>query len=253
MLAAAVDIRRWLRIDRQTPHAERLERDLNIGRSLSPLATPEDQVLAWWAQIAPDDPVSAGDRLERIRRLAVTLLVATGMLLGGGLAGVALDYEGRYPVNLFALLGVLVGVPLVLLVLTLMLLPGRLPGMGAVRDVLAGMNVGRWVGAWLDRYTQTDVFQFVSGGAKTSAFARWQLVIFSQWLAIGFFVGVLTVAWLLVAFTDLAFGWSTTLQVEADGIQRLFAVIAMPWSSWLASATPDITLVEACTHTAAWG
>ena len=34
MLAEVVDIRRWLREDRRTPFAERLERDRAIGRAL---------------------------------------------------------------------------------------------------------------------------------------------------------------------------------------------------------------------------
>ncbi len=245
MLGRAVDIRRWLQADRQTPHLDRLERDRNIGRTLPVAATSDERVLAWWSQISPVDAISSGSRLERLRRLATTVLLIVGVLLGTSLAGVAFGYEGDYPVNLFALLGVLVGVPLLLLLFTLLLLPGRLPGISGVQDVLAGMNVGRWVGAWLDRYAQTDLFSAFPGGRKTNAFARWQLVVFSQWLAIGFFVGVLTVAWLLVAFTDLAFGWSTTLQIDPASVHGWVAKLAMPWSGWLPVATPDSVLVEA--------
>lgn len=244
MLGAAVDIRRWLHADRQTSHLDRLKRDRNIGHALSVTATADERVLAWWEQIAPVETLSAGDRLERTRRAATAVLTVIGVFLGASLAGVAFGYDGDYPVNLFALLGVLVGVPLVLLLFTLLLLPGRLPGFTAVQDVLAGVSVGRWVGAWLDRYAQTDLFAAFPRGRKTSAFARWQLVVFSQWLAIGFFVGVLTVAWLLVAFTDLAFGWSTTLQIEAASVHRWFVALAAPWSPWLASATPDAALLE---------
>ncbi|MCZ6617020.1 MAG: DUF2868 domain-containing protein [Gammaproteobacteria bacterium] len=245
MLGAVVDIRRWLHADRQTPHLDRLERDRDIGRVLPVGATANERVLAWWAEIAPVDVDSTGGRLERTRRAVTAALTVIGVLLGASLAGVAFGYEGHYPVNLFALLGVLVGMPLVLLLFSLLLLlPGRLPVVSTVQDVLAGMNVGRWVGAWLDRYAQTDLFAAFPGGRKTSAFARWQLVVFSQWLAIGFFVGVLAVAWLLVAFTDLAFGWSTTLQIEATSVHRWFVTLAAPWSTWLAVATPELTLVE---------
>jgi len=244
MLGRAVDIRRWLQADSRTPHRDRLERDRNIGRTLPLGATGDERVLAWWSQIAPAEEISSGDRLERLRRVATMALVIVGVLLGASLAGVAFGYEGDYPVNLFALLAVLVGIPLLLLLFTLLLLPGRLPGFVGVQSVLAGMNAGRWVGAWLDRYAQTDLFSEFPGGRKTNAFARWQLVVFSQWLAVGFFVGVLTVAWLLVAFTDLAFGWSTTLQIDPATVHSWVANLARPWSNWLVVATPDAGLVE---------
>ena len=244
LLGVTVDIRRWLRADRQTPHRDRLERDCKIGGGIPVASAADERVLAWWAQVTPGEAVSSGIRLETTRRAAMTVLAVIGVLLGASLAGVAFGYEGDYPVNLFALLGVLVGVPFVLLLFTLLLLPGRLPGMTAVQDVLAGMNVGRWVGVWLDRYAQTDLFATYPGGRATSAFARWQLVVFSQGLAIGFFVGVLSVAWLLVAFTDLAFGWSTTLKIDVQSVHNWFATLAVPWSNWLPMATPDAALVE---------
>ncbi|MDZ7686074.1 MAG: DUF2868 domain-containing protein [Gammaproteobacteria bacterium] len=51
-------------------------------------------------------------------------------------------------------------------------------------------------------------------------------------------------AGLLVVFTDLAFGWSTTLDIEAEEVQTLVGVIAFPWHRFLAVAVPDGSLVE---------
>ena len=133
-------------------------------------------------------------------------------LFGVGVGSVAFAYDGSHPVNLLALLGVLVGMPLCLLLLTLVfLLPVRIPGLASVREAVSVLNPGRWAGAWLDRFSGLTLYGGFSDGQ--SGFARWQLVVFSQWLACGFFVGVLSVGWMLVAVTDLAFGWSTTLRV----------------------------------------
>ena len=50
---------------------------------------------------------------------------------------------------------------------------------------------------------------------------------------------------ILVAVTDLAFGWSSTLTLDADAVHRAFAFLALPWASWLPGAVPDADLVAA--------
>jgi hypothetical protein len=248
MLAAVVEIKRWLRDDRSTSYNERLNRDRQIGLSL-PEGAERERLLAWWSQVrdcAEGQPgVGIGQRVEKLRQLAVAVLLVVGIALGAGVAAIALGYEGDYPVNLFALLGVLVGIPGLLLVVTLILLPGRIPGLNGLRAALSPMNPGRWAGALLDRFTGIDLFAAFAGNQRASAFARWQLVVFSQWFGVGFFVGALAMAWLLVAFTDLAFGWSTTLTVQGTEISRAFSALAAPWSFWLPAAAPDVALVEA--------
>ncbi|MEM8765917.1 MAG: DUF2868 domain-containing protein [Pseudomonadota bacterium] len=243
LLADVVDIRRWLDDDAEHPFEHRLERDRAIGAALSATA-PLDRVRAWWTQVEAPDPVSPGLRIANYRRLARLLLWLLGVFLGVSLGTVAFAYDGNHPVNLLALLGVLVGVPFLLLLLTLvLLLPGRIPGLAVLRETLATMNPGRWVGAWLDRYSGGQLF--AGFGAATTGFARWQLVEFSQWLALGYFLGVLLAATILVAVTDLAFGWSTTLELTAERVHGAFLVLAWPWQGWLATAVPDLALVEA--------
>ena len=249
MLAQAVDVRRWLRDDRQTPFAQRLERDRAIGRAL-PQRDVVARVLGWWRQVADSDASTgtarAGERVVAGRRLASAALFVLGVLVGAGVAGVAFGYDGRYPVNLFTLLGVLVGLPLVMLMFTLLLIPGRVPGLGALQAVAAGMNVGRWMGAWLDRFLGAELFApALLGTGSASAFSRWQLVVFSQWLALGFFAGAVAVALLRITFTDLAFGWSTTLDMDPALVHAWVAALSAPWAGWLPQAAPDAALVEA--------
>jgi hypothetical protein len=247
VLADAVDIRRWLRDDRRTAYAERLERDRAIGREL-PAQDDVERVLAWWRRVRDDDAraPSLGARVAAARRLGSAALVVLGFLLGSGIAAMAFAYDGRSPVNLFTLLGVLVGLPLVLLVFTLLLIPGRLPGLGAIQGAAAGMNLGRWIGAGLDRLLGAELFapQVLRSGSG-SAFSRWQLVVFSQWLALGFFAGALTVALLRVTFTDLAFGWGTTLRVDPAFVHGWATVLSAPWAPFAPTAVPDAALVEA--------
>jgi len=248
LLAAAVDIERWLKADRQTAYDERLRRDRAIGRQLG-VTRPGARVLAWWDRIVADldEPPRVGARVVSFRRLLTAALLGLGVVLGVGVGAAAFAYDGSAPVNVLALLAVLVVVPGLLLLLTLLALPGWVPGVRALGDTFAAFSLGRWAGVLLDRVSGSDLFAGLQASRRQEPFARWQLVLFSQWFAVAFFVGVLALAAARVTFTDLAFGWSTTLTVAVDArsMHALFTALATPWSAWLPQAVPDLALTEA--------
>ncbi|MCH9673915.1 MAG: DUF2868 domain-containing protein, partial [Gammaproteobacteria bacterium] len=49
----------------------------------------------------------------------------------------------------------------------------------------------------------------------------------------------------LVVFTDLAFGWSTTLEVSNASVSTLIYWLTLPWAAWVPSAVPDGALIDA--------
>lgn len=251
-LVAAVDILQWLEEDAETPEHERTRRDRRIGRRLD-LASGQPRfrrVLAWWGAIGSrtadeGDTKRFGPRLAALLNLASGMLALFGFFAGIGIAGVAFGYHGDHPVNLFALIGVLVGIPFVLLILSLLLFMVRALLPASLVDAMAVLNPGRWAGGWLERHVPVGFFDSVSHRASHRSFARWQLLAFSQLSAIGYFIGVFVVALALVVFTDLAFGWSTTLMVDSADVGEGLRWLALPWSGWLPAAVPDAELVEA--------
>lgn len=249
LLSTAVDILQWLEADAGTPYKVRAERDRAIGKSLDAdeQVSALTQVLAWWAAVSNEniDAPQPGERLAALISVATGLLVLFGVLLGMGVAGAVFGYRGDQPVNLFVLLGVLVGLPLIMMVASLLLLKAGALMPGALRDAMGVLNPGRWMGLWLERHLSVNMFETVSHRPLHGSFARWQLMAFGQSFAIGYFMGVLTLAFLLIVFTDLAFGWSTTLATDATFVWQVFHGIALPWSEWLPAAVPDQGLVEA--------
>ena len=100
------------------PATQRAERDRRIGQTITKDAPPAEQILAWWAEIAASSTPSSltpGSRATDLLRLMRGVLGIIGFLVGIGVSGAAFAYRGDYPVNLLALLGVLVGLPLLLL------------------------------------------------------------------------------------------------------------------------------------------
>jgi hypothetical protein len=245
----AIDVPLWLEGDAGRPLAERRQRDRAIGRGLAG-SDPATRVRLWWRQLDRGAAAPAGERLRRARRWLSLAAAAAGLASGCALALVAFRYDGTQPVNVVRLLGLLVVPQTVLLVLTLWLLPGRLPGLGAAQDALAAINPGAVIaGAYrhFARSSRDTAALFGWATARSAAarrFAKWQIVCWSQIAAVGFNIAVIATAATLIAFTDLAFGWSTTLTVKPEAALRIAGALARPWASLIPSAVPDAALIE---------
>ncbi len=256
MLGTVVDIQRWLAADQALAIEARHQRDRQIAQQTiadpdalrrSDAATQRRAVLSWWTQLQSEQ----ADVSERVPRLDLALgatsfvLSAIGFVLGLSACAAALTYTGAYPVNLISLLALLVLLPGLLLLGTLLLLPRRLPGFGWLRSLLTGMNPGHWLSVWLNRFLSQPVFGMpVRDGSRAARLSKWLMLRLSQCLALGFFVGAIVALLWLVVFSDLAFGWSTTLQTNAATITTVFQSAAWPWSSWFADAYPSSELVR---------
>ena len=70
------------------------------------------------------------------------------------------------------------------------------------------------------------------------------LFTWSQTVGLGFAAGTILATLGFVVFTDLAFGWSTTLDVEAAPVHRVVAAFAKPWAAIWPAAAPTLDLVE---------
>ncbi len=245
----AIDVPLWLEADRETPFVQRSQRDRAIAERLR----NGDGVLrvrGWWRHIDDAAAHPAGMQLARTRRLLSTLMVCVGAIFGVGVALTAFHYDGTRPVNVVTVLAALVVLPSVLLLLTLLLIPGRIGGLRAIQNTLAAINPGALAAALFRRLarpsqTLAPLFGWHQGrSAAARRFGKWQVLYWSQAAAVAFFVGAIATAIVLVTFTDLAFGWSTTLAADPATIERLVRAIVWPWAAWFPDAVPNLTLIE---------
>ncbi len=77
-----------------------------------------------------------------------------------------------------------------------------------------------------------------------SPLLRRTAVVLSQQISLLFAAGMLAAFGLYLLVTDLAFGWSSTLDISATSLHRLTAVLAWPWQWLWPDAVPSLTLVE---------
>lgn len=241
-----------MRDDEQVDLATLHQRDRSIGVSLAGLRDGSGaQILAWAKARGIDD--ATGDRAEA--RVSALIWIA-GLVLGIAAAAGALYFEGGARVNVVALLAILVGLQLVSVVLSVLgMLPARVraavPGLSAINDALAVLSPSRAAVSAARRFAPAfaETFDALSAGTERDArlFARirrWTLWCWSQGFAVAFNIGLTACVLALVIFTDLAFGWSTTLDVSASSVHELARTIALPWRELVPDAVPSLELVE---------
>jgi len=233
-----------------------------LDREIGMCAAGSDRVslLRAWLAEAPSPALAA-----RIRRIAPALralsaLVGSIGLFLGWLAASALlsleVHEGR--INIVASIAVLVLLPVLTWLFGLLgwlgVRLGRASGhWGAGHDLGLGDGLRRGLlGGLLLRAMPQSVRQDIevvmgrvaAHGRLYSDVRQGQLLLWAQLLGVGFGLGALLATLAFVVFTDLAFGWSTTLDVGAEPVHRIVRGMALPWGWLWPAASPSLELVE---------
>jgi len=195
-----------------------------------------------------------GRRVAGALRAVTALLVAAGLVVGWSAATVVLGYDGSRPVNVWDVLLVLVGVQLALLALLLASFAAPVASLGVPL-----LGLGRWLvrGLWRGlalrapgaegrrRELEELVARLRARQRLYGPLETWTLFGLTQAFGVAFNLGALAAFLRLVTFTDLAFGWSTTLDLDAAAFQHLAATLAAPWAGLVPDAVPGPDLVEA--------
>ncbi len=192
---------------------------------------------------------------------------ARGLALAGGLTGLILAYgflayHGVRPVNVTLFFFVFVLMPAVFFLFSAAGLlshhagwagtgSGGMTGLVSrvLFELIPGMlrrirsNTGQ--GATENRRTRMDEALFFIR-TKKQAYGDllfWPLVILVSLFALFFSLGALGGTMFRVAFSDVAFGWQSTLAATPAAVHDLVALVSLPWAAWipdvLAGPTPE--------------
>ena len=260
-LAELIDLECRLSADRYLDRQTLRERDWEIGAAIRRETETEPdrhEILRRWLGAVSVEASGPGARVQAVYSLAGYVLSGLGLLAGASAAAAVLRYDGTHPVNIIHFLAVFVGFQLLLggLALVHMLPRGRLtslPGLGPLHEALRHLGYRRGgLDGWVDRLhgvVDSDgvgaaLAHLRSWSTLYADVERWSLLALTQRVGVFFNVGALAVCTYLIAVTDLAFAWSTTLPIETATMTRLLQTLAWPWW-WLADAVPSAELVEA--------
>lgn len=182
-----------------------------------------------------------GSRFESAVGRLNALVALGGVLLGSTVSMGLLHYGGEHPVNVLNALAALVGVQLVLLVLlAFALIPrSRPPSPGVVPGILRlGLRrISR--GVLGDRANRLEERLDAHRGLL-----RWLLVRSAQVFGVAFNLAALGGCFYRILFSDVAFGWSTTLHLEPGALHGIVKALSAPWAWIFPDAVPTRELLE---------
>jgi len=234
--AELIRIRELLRADEDgaLSSAALRERDRTTGRELSRLAPrPLAQIMAWY-----DNHPQRHARIDSTTRGLIVTCMLLGVAAGAITAFASFFYDGGQRVNVLLILALFCVLPLLSIVVFVIA--------ALSRDGLSAISSGQF-GAIIARVAPGAKLAKIAGLAAGDAgpgMSKWLLLGWSQWLGLGYGTGALCAAMGLVLFTDLAFGWSTTLELSSDTLSGALRTIAWPWHAWLPQAVPDEALIK---------
>jgi hypothetical protein len=251
LLRDLIDLHSALQRDNSPDLDMKKRRDRSIGRALQQQRKqPSRQLGGWLDRVELAGWTRDGQEAAQLYHLLCFILVVAGLLSGWGLARAVLHYTGAAPINVVHVLGLLVLPQLLLLVLWLVAaVPHRIPLFSSLQSALRVLNPGRLTGLVARffperRRRKLELLWDSDKALLLAPAARWLFSLWSQLFAFWFNVGLLLALFYLVSFSDLAFAWSTTLNLDSHNFHTLLNALSWPWHTLFPQAVPSLELVE---------
>lgn len=251
LLTTLIDLHSALRMDEVTPLQARKARDRRIGKTLQQMRRdPVRQLRGWLENIEIPNWRRDGHEGVQLYHVLGFILGVLGLASGWALAQVVLAYTGEAPINIVHALGLLVLPQIVLLLLWILsVIPWQLPLFATLQSALRFLNPGRLAQRLAGLFPaharrSLEVVWERDNAVVLAPAARWLLSFWSQLFSFWFNIGALLAVFYLISFSDLAFVWSTTLNLDSATFHRLLEALAWPWHSLYPEAVPGRELVE---------
>jgi len=170
----------------------------------------------------------------------ISLILVIVGLIAGLFSGLALlNYNGHAPVNVIYFMAMVIALPLITMTLALF----SMIKAHQTQSVLIHLSPSYWmekIVALLPHKVQKNLESL----KINPLLANWIVIKRSQLIALFFSLGLLVALLVVVATKDIAFAWSTTLQIDATSFHSFLNTLALPWRSWFPSAVPSLELIE---------
>ena len=170
--------------------------------------------------------------ISSISLILIIVIFFIGLATGYGL----ISYSGKNPINVLHFLSIGVLIPSVTLVLTFW---AMIKNRKTHNDFLIHISPSFWLDKILEKFS---VFK-IKFKLKPLIW-NWLIINRAQYLTISFLFGIAVALIFNVVSRDLAFGWSTTLDIGAKSFYDFLQVVSTPWSGFFHSGVPSMDLVQ---------
>ncbi|MCH9739879.1 MAG: DUF2868 domain-containing protein [Epsilonproteobacteria bacterium] len=184
------------------------------------------------------EPFKSQNYLTHLR--SVTHFLALLFLVMGFIAGLGLlSYSGEAPVNVIYYLFIAMVIPLLSMVLSLFSM--------LTRGEVAHFFTLFFPLHWFEKLVQLFPSKSKKLWRETALpleLTKWMFIERMQRLSLLFSIGLLIALVFMVVVKDIAFGWSTTLNITPDSFHVALAWVGIVWQKFVPSAIPSLELVE---------
>jgi len=208
------------------------------------LKSPHSILLQWFRDNAfrVKEPLYSKTFLEH-SFTALTILSFISFFLGLFTGIGLLSYSGATPVNIIYYLLFATFLPFISMIVTLL---SMITKEGSF-SVLKGFFSWYWVEKLLKFFTIKEKFDWVNSYLSLDL-QKWMAIYKLQRFSLLFSLGLMIALLFMVVSQDIAFSWSTTLQITAETFHDFLEVLATPWESFFPSSVPSVELVELSQH-----
>lgn len=224
----------------KTDKSSREERRAFALSQMTEKQRPIDQLLSWVKnhQSKLKKPKLSETLTSYLYTMTLTLVIIAIIL--GLLSGIALlSYNGHEPVNVVYFMAMVIVLPLITMTLTFF----SMFKAQSTQSVLVHISPSYWM---------EKIFQLFSDKKYNSLetlninplLSNWIVIKRAQYIALFFSLGLLISLLAVVATKDIAFAWSTTLQVTPESFYTFLYTLAFPWREWMPAAVPSFELIE---------
>ncbi len=211
-----------------------------------------EAVFLVWTRARCNEGTTPGSWLMRGWQILGSCSLLGGLVIGFIVAGGALNYTGGRPVNVPVFLAITVAIQWLMQLWTLfVVLWMRLRGVSNRMLVKWSERLGLWFAGITDHLSvkrrmelraKLTVLRKLAG--RNLELLRWPPWMALQVFGIAWNVGVLAALLLRVSFTEIAFGWESTLAQSQASMHRLAQWFAVFWTWFVPGACPTLEQVE---------
>jgi len=201
---------------------------------------PIKQLVAWTGMQTPKlrKPLLSDTFSTYLYGMTLALVIIAFFL--GFFSGVGLlNYSGHEPVNVIYFMAMVVLLPLVTMTLALF----SIFRANASQSLLVHISPAFWMEKML-RFLPQKAQSSLQELKINPLLSNWLIIKRSQLLALMFSLGLLVALLGMVITKDIAFAWSTTLQVSPKEFHSLLHTLAFAWKDIFPWAVPSVELIE---------
>ena len=171
------------------------------------------------------------DILFKVSSISFIIAFLFGIFSGMGL----LYYNGDAPINLLYFLAIVCFLPIISMLFSLLAIISA----NNSQNIVIRISPTYWIEQIIMHFSKNTI-----NIKYNPLISNWLLLKRSLLLGVLFSLGIFIVLLSSILTKDIAFSWSTTLQITPQEFHSILSVIALPWQDLVPQAVPSLELIQ---------